>query len=166
MSVDSSDGISTGVSAADRALTIRKLSDPSSVASDFRRPGHVFPLKANERGVLSRRGHTEAALDLCKLAGKGHGAVLCEMMHDDGEMMRLPSLLTFAVSYLSSHIAVETPFFIVTISFHTKWVYIYVFIWLIALLTKTLQEKYQMTLITIEDLVEYQKERQQVSQFS
>ena len=96
MTVDARSGISTGISAADRALTIRLLADASSGPDDFTRPGHVVPLRAVPGGVLRRRGHTEAALDLARLAGCRPTAVLCELVNDDGTMQRLPELRRFA----------------------------------------------------------------------
>src|SRR5438309_7139786 len=79
VTVDARDGVSTGISAADRAHTIRLLADPDSVAGDFNRPGHVVPLRAREGGVLRRAGHTEAAVDLARLAGLHPAGVLCEI---------------------------------------------------------------------------------------
>ena len=96
VSVDYRSGTTTGVSAADRARTINALADRSCTAQDFRRPGHVFPLRAREGGVLKRAGHTEAALDLARLAGRSPAGVLCELMNDDGTMMRGAALRTFA----------------------------------------------------------------------
>lgn len=96
VSVDAREGISTGISASDRALTARKLADDAAAPGDFIRPGHIFPLKAVPGGVLRRTGHTEAAVDLCKLAGRKPVAVICEVMRDDGEMARLPDLKAFA----------------------------------------------------------------------
>ncbi len=86
----------TGISAAERALTIQKLIDDSSVAEDFNRPGHIFPLSAKKGGVLRRTGHTEAAVDLARLAGFKPAGVICEIINDDGTMSRLPQLETFA----------------------------------------------------------------------
>ena len=86
----------TGVSAADRCLTFRELADPSHKADSFSRPGHIFPLIARERGVLERRGHTEAAVDLCKLAGKRHVGLIGELTNDDGTMKRLYDCADFA----------------------------------------------------------------------
>jgi 3,4-dihydroxy 2-butanone 4-phosphate synthase/GTP cyclohydrolase II len=86
----------TGISAAERALTIRALADPNSRPDDFRAPGHVFPLIAAEGGVLSRQGHTEAAVDLARLAGLHSAAVICEILKDDGSMARTEDLLAFA----------------------------------------------------------------------
>ena len=90
-------GITTGISAADRATTMRLLADPASAAIDFHRPGHVLPLKARPEGVLTRNGHTEAAIDLAKLAGRAPAGVLCELVSEDDptEMMRLPEIQRF-----------------------------------------------------------------------
>ncbi|HCU83788.1 3,4-dihydroxy-2-butanone-4-phosphate synthase [Methylophilus sp. UBA6697] len=96
VSVDYKYGTTSGISAADRALTLRKLADPASVASDFHRPGHIFPLRARRGGVLERPGHTEAAHDLAALAGLQPVGVLCEIVNDDGSMARRPDLLRFA----------------------------------------------------------------------
>ncbi|MCS6984170.1 MAG: 3,4-dihydroxy-2-butanone-4-phosphate synthase [Leptospiraceae bacterium] len=96
VSVDAREGITTGISAYDRYETIRKLADPRSKAEDFVRPGHIFPLIARKGGVLVRAGHTEAAIDLCHLAGKRPVAVICEIMKEDGTMARLKDLLKFA----------------------------------------------------------------------
>ncbi|MDA7497240.1 bifunctional 3,4-dihydroxy-2-butanone-4-phosphate synthase/GTP cyclohydrolase II [bacterium] len=96
ISVDARDGVTTGISAADRAETIRILSDPTAVPNHLTQPGHVFPLRAKDGGVLQRAGHTEAAVDIAKLAGCRPIAVICEIMNDDGSMARLPELKTFA----------------------------------------------------------------------
>jgi 3,4-dihydroxy 2-butanone 4-phosphate synthase/GTP cyclohydrolase II len=96
VSVDLREGITTGISASERAATIRALVDPSRRAGDFTRPGHVFPLRAVNRGVLARPGHTEAAVDLTRLAGLRHGGVLAEIVNDDGSMARRPQLEYFA----------------------------------------------------------------------
>ena len=95
ISADAKEGVSTGISAADRSRTIRLLSDPSTVAGDLVRPGHVFPLRYREGGVLRRAGHTEAAVDLARLAGLRPAGVLAEVINDDGSMARLPDLLRF-----------------------------------------------------------------------
>jgi len=92
VSVDAADGITTGISAADRALTIRLLADPEAKPEAFVRPGHVFPLRAMPDGVLRRTGHTEAALDLTTLAGLPRAAVICEVINDDGTMARVGTL--------------------------------------------------------------------------
>ncbi|MEW6160500.1 MAG: bifunctional 3,4-dihydroxy-2-butanone-4-phosphate synthase/GTP cyclohydrolase II [Verrucomicrobiota bacterium] len=96
VSVDAARGITTGISAADRAQTIRVLADPTAVPEDLVQPGHVFPLRAKGGGVLQRAGHTEAAVDLVKLAGCRPIGVICEIMNDDGSMARLPELQKFA----------------------------------------------------------------------
>src|ERR1700733_15041373 len=96
VSVDLRAGTTTGVSSVDRAATIRALSDPGSAAADFARPGHIFPLRSRRGGVLVRAGHTEAAVDLCRLAGLAPAGVLCEVMNDDGTMARRPQLQEFA----------------------------------------------------------------------
>ena len=95
VAVDAASGISTGISAADRALTISVLADPKSKPSALVQPGHVFPLRAKEGGVLRRAGHTEASVDLARLAGLQPAAVICEIMNADGTMARLPQLVTF-----------------------------------------------------------------------
>lgn len=95
VSVDAA-GVTTGISAAERAMTIRALVDPATRPSDLRRPGHIFPLKAKEGGVLRRAGHTEAAVDLARLAGLAPAGVVCEIMNEDGTMARVPQLVEFA----------------------------------------------------------------------
>lgn len=99
VSVDYIHGTTTGVSAADRAATIRSLIDPSTKPSDLARPGHIFPLRASEGGVLRRTGHTEAVVDLCKLAGMYPAGVLCEILNDDGTMARVPELQKLAQKF-------------------------------------------------------------------
>src|SRR5947199_7432242 len=96
VSVDATRGITTGISAADRAETIRIMADPTAVPEGLTQPGHVFPLRAKPGGVLQRAGHTEAAVDLVRLAGLRPIAVICEIMSDDGSMARLPELVKFA----------------------------------------------------------------------
>jgi len=96
ISVDAARGVTTGISAADRAETIRVMADPTAVPGDLIQPGHVFPLRARPGGVLQRAGHTEAAVDLVRLAGGRPMGVICEIMSDDGSMARLPELLKFA----------------------------------------------------------------------
>jgi 3,4-dihydroxy 2-butanone 4-phosphate synthase/GTP cyclohydrolase II len=107
VSVDARDRISTGISAADRAATIRKLVDPATTAADLVRPGHVFPLRYAEGGVLRRAGHTEAAVDLARLAGLPEAGVLCEVVNDDGTMARLPELRAFANTHDLALISIE-----------------------------------------------------------
>jgi len=96
VSVDAAEGTTTGISAYDRAVTIKKLIDPTAKPEDFVRPGHVFPLRARNEGVLKRAGHTEAAVDLARLAGLYPAGVLCEIMDDDGSMARVPKLIQLA----------------------------------------------------------------------
>lgn len=96
VTVDAARGITTGTSAADRALSIRVIADPRSSREDLVQPGHVFPLRAKAGGVLQRAGHTEASIDLVRLAGCRPVAVICEIMNDSGAMARLPELLKFA----------------------------------------------------------------------
>ena len=95
ISVDASQGISTGISAHDRAKTIQILSNPNSTPKDLVQPGHVFPLRAKPGGVLQRAGHTEAAVDLAVLAGLNPSGVICEILNEDGSLARLPDLIEF-----------------------------------------------------------------------
>ena len=99
ISVDARAGVSTGISAADRSHTIRLLANPSSRSDDFARPGHVFPLRYRDGGVLRRAGHTEAAVDLARLAGLRPAGVLAEVVNDDGTMARLPDLFRFRLEH-------------------------------------------------------------------
>jgi 3,4-dihydroxy 2-butanone 4-phosphate synthase len=96
VSVDYLKGTTTGISAADRAATVRALVDDRTKPDEFARPGHIFPLRANPRGVLGRPGHTEAAVDLARLAGRIPAGVICEVANDDGTMSRLSELTLFA----------------------------------------------------------------------
>ena len=96
VTIDKLEGCTTGVSAHDRAETIKALADPNSTAQTFGRPGHINPLYAQDNGVLRRSGHTEAAIDLCKMAGLYPAGALMEIMNEDGTMARLPQLLEFA----------------------------------------------------------------------
>lgn len=96
VTVDFKHGTTTGISAEDRTLTVRNLANPNVGPSDFVRPGHIFPLIAREGGVLMRSGHTEAAVDLCKLAGLPPVGVICELVNDDGTVMRGPQVAAFA----------------------------------------------------------------------
>jgi len=107
ISVDARDGISTGISAFDRAHTARVLADSASEPTDLTRPGHVFPLRYREGGVLVRRGHTEAAVDLAKLAGLTPAGVLVEVVNDDGTMRRAPELRAFADEHGLAMISIE-----------------------------------------------------------
>lgn len=115
---DASSGITTGISAADRAVTLQALASPRSGPSSFTRPGHVFPLRAVRGGVRERRGHTEASVELCRLAGREPVGVIAELVHDSGEMMRLPALREFSDTHrlplvsiddLSRHLDQTTP---------------------------------------------------------
>ncbi len=96
VSVDARGVEATGISAADRAITVRTLADPNSQPNDFTRPGHVFPLRAVPGGVLRRAGHTEATVDLCRLAGLRPAGICVEIQHDNGEMMRAPAIREFS----------------------------------------------------------------------
>ncbi|GAA1262595.1 bifunctional 3,4-dihydroxy-2-butanone-4-phosphate synthase/GTP cyclohydrolase II [Kitasatospora nipponensis] len=107
VSVDARDVEATGISAVDRALTVRLLGEPSSTAADFTRPGHVFPLRAVDGGVLARPGHTEAGVDLARLAGLPPAAAICEVVNDDGTMARLPELVAFAREHGLAIISIE-----------------------------------------------------------
>ena len=107
VSCDAAEGTSTGISASDRALTTRVLADPETQPDGLTRPGHVFPLRAVDGGVLARRGHTEAAVDLARLAGCSPVGVIAELVHDDGEMMRLPALRSFADQHGIPLISIE-----------------------------------------------------------
>lgn len=108
VAVDYRFGTSTGISAADRAATVRALVDPAARPSDFARPGHMFPLRARPGGVLERQGHTEAAVDLTRLAGLTPGGVICEIAKDDGSMARLDDLLVFAEKHALPIITIES----------------------------------------------------------
>ncbi|MCD0450904.1 bifunctional 3,4-dihydroxy-2-butanone-4-phosphate synthase/GTP cyclohydrolase II [Actinocorallia sp. API 0066] len=107
VTVDAAEGVSTGISAADRARTTRLLASADTVPSDLRRPGHVVPLRAREHGVLARRGHTEATVDLARLAGLRPAGALCEIVNDDGTMARLPQLEIFAKEHDLKLISIE-----------------------------------------------------------
>jgi 3,4-dihydroxy 2-butanone 4-phosphate synthase / GTP cyclohydrolase II len=107
VSVDAAVGVTTGISAADRTTTIATLADPQATAGDFARPGHIFPLRARDGGVLVRPGHTEAAVDLAALAGLAPVGVVCEVVNDNGTMMRLPDLRTFADEHGLALISIE-----------------------------------------------------------
>ncbi|MFP6736863.1 MAG: 3,4-dihydroxy-2-butanone-4-phosphate synthase [Rhodospirillales bacterium] len=96
VSIEARDGVDTGISAPDRARTVATAIDPSKGAKDIVSPGHIFPLKAREGGVLVRTGHTEAAVDISRLAGLTPAGVICEIMNDDGTMARMPDLVAFA----------------------------------------------------------------------
>lgn len=98
VSIDYKD-TTTGISAGERALTVKKVLDSNVCGDDFRRPGHIFPLKGREGGVLKRAGHTEAAIDLARLAGLYPAGVICEIMNEDGTMARTPQLLEYAKKF-------------------------------------------------------------------
>src|SRR5690606_8551148 len=93
VSIEAAEGVTTGISAHDRARTVQVAIDPSSGPRDIVQPGHVFPLKAKPGGVLERTGHTEAAVDLARLAGLNPSGVICEIMNEDGTMARVPDLV-------------------------------------------------------------------------
>jgi len=107
VTVDAAEGVATGISAADRARTIRLLADPATRPEDLVRPGHIFPLRYREGGVLVRRGHTEAAVDLARLAGLPPAGALAEIVNDDGTMARLPRLREFADEHGLALVTIE-----------------------------------------------------------
>jgi 3,4-dihydroxy-2-butanone 4-phosphate synthase len=107
VTVDVKHGLTTGISAEQRCNTVRALANGNMGASDFVRPGHVFPLIARDGGVLMRSGHTEAAVDLCRLAGLEPVGVIAEVVYDDGEMMRLDGLRVFAAEHGCPLISIE-----------------------------------------------------------
>ncbi|HIF9449201.1 TPA: 3,4-dihydroxy-2-butanone-4-phosphate synthase [Photobacterium damselae] len=118
VTIEAAEGVTTGVSAADRVTTVKAAIADNAQPSDLNRPGHVFPLKANSNGVLGRRGHTEATIDLMRLAGLKPYGVLCELTNPDGSMARLPEVISFG-------------------------------------------EKFDMPVLTIEDLVAYRRNQQE-----
>lgn len=107
VSVDAANGISTGISAKDRERTIKLLAAPQTAATDFVRPGHIFPLIAKDGGVLVREGHTEAAVDLAELAGLSSCGVICEVLNDDGSCARLSDLEIIAERFNLKLISIE-----------------------------------------------------------
>lgn len=107
VSVDARTGVSTGISAHDRARTVQVLIDPTARPDDLSSPGHVFPLRAHPAGVLARRGHTEAGVDLARMAGLRPAAVICEIMSDDGSMARRPELIGFARTHGFPVVAID-----------------------------------------------------------
>lgn len=107
VSCDAAEGVTTGISAADRALTSRVLANPAATASDLHRPGHIFPLRAHDDGVRGRRGHTEAAVELARLANCTPVGVIAELVHDEGSMMRLPALRAFADTHAIPLISID-----------------------------------------------------------
>ncbi len=106
VSVDYRHGTTTGISADDRTATVRNLANPNAGAADFVRPGHIFPLIARDGGVLMRSGHTEAAVDLCRLAGLDPVGVICELVNDDGTVMRGPQIAEFAARHSLQRLSV------------------------------------------------------------
>lgn len=108
VAVDYRSGTSTGISASDRAATVRALVDPAARADDFARPGHMFPLRARQGGVMERPGHTEAAIDLTRLAGLPPGGVICEIANDDGSMARLGDLRAFSAKHAMPIVTIES----------------------------------------------------------
>ncbi|PVX39752.1 3,4-dihydroxy-2-butanone 4-phosphate synthase [Pasteurella langaaensis DSM 22999] len=107
VTIEATQGISTGVSAADRVVTIKTAVADNAKPSDLNRPGHVFPLRAKDNGVLARRGHTEAAVDFAKLAGYKPAGVICEITNDDGTMARAPELVEFAQKFGYAVVTIE-----------------------------------------------------------
>ena len=107
VSIEAASGVSTGISAYDRSLTVKAAINPVAKPTDLSRPGHVFPLRSVEGGVLQRAGHTEASVDLCRLAGLREGAVISELIHENGSMMRMPAVEAFAKEHDIAVITVE-----------------------------------------------------------
>ncbi|MEO8338984.1 MAG: bifunctional 3,4-dihydroxy-2-butanone-4-phosphate synthase/GTP cyclohydrolase II [Nitrospirota bacterium] len=107
VSIDARNDISTGISAADRAMTIHVAIDPKSKPSDLARPGHIFPLKAQQGGVLKRAGQTEGSVDLARLAGLTPAGVICEIMNEDGTMARVPELAKFAKAHKLTMVTIK-----------------------------------------------------------
>ena len=107
ISIEAKEGVTTGVSAADRVRTIRTAISPDVNPSDLAHPGHVFPLRGRENGVLDREGHTEGSIDLVRLAGLGDTAILCELTNEDGTMARLPEIIPFARNHGMSVVSVD-----------------------------------------------------------
>ncbi|OCG42040.1 3,4-dihydroxy-2-butanone-4-phosphate synthase [Gilliamella sp. Bif1-4] len=107
ISIEAANGVTTGVSASDRVTTIKAAVNDNAKPSDLNHPGHVFPLVAKEGGVLVRRGHTEASIDLVTLAGLKPAAVLCELTNDDGTMARVPEVVKFAKQYHMPVVTIE-----------------------------------------------------------
>src|ERR1700737_4020081 len=108
VSIDYRHGLTTGISAEERTNTVRALANDNSGAGDFVRPGHVFPLIAKDGGVLMRSGHTEACIDLCRLAGLAPGGVLAELMNDDGTVMRGAAVSSFAAHHKLKQVSIAT----------------------------------------------------------
>ena len=107
VSIEAKEGVTTGVSAADRMQTVKAAADQNSTANDLNTPGHIFPLLADPEGVLGRRGHTEGTLDLIKLAGLNSKGILCELTNEDGTMARLPEICQFAIKHNMVVLSIE-----------------------------------------------------------
>lgn len=107
ITIEAKEGVTTGVSAADRIQTIRTAVAKNAKPSDLAHPGHVFPLVAKANGVFERRGHTEGSIDLVKLAGLGDSAVLCELTNEDGTMARLPEIIRFGIQHDMPVVTIE-----------------------------------------------------------
>ncbi|WP_040976929.1 3,4-dihydroxy-2-butanone-4-phosphate synthase [Necropsobacter massiliensis] len=107
VTIEAAEGVTTGVSAADRVTTIKAAIAAGAKAQDLHRPGHVFPLRAAENGVLTRNGHTEAAVDLARLAGYKPAGVICEITNDDGSMARAPQLVEFVKQHGYALVTIE-----------------------------------------------------------
>lgn len=107
ISIEAKNGVTTGVSAADRIHTIKTAIDKNAKPEDLSHPGHVFPLAAKDNGVLERGGHTEGSIDLVKLAGLGDTSVLCELTNEDGTMARLPEIITFAEKHKMTVVSID-----------------------------------------------------------
>ena len=107
ISIEAKEGVTTGVSAADRVQTIKTAIAQDAKPEDLSHPGHVFPLQAKDNGVLERRGHTEGSVDLVKLAGLGDTAVLCELTNEDGTMARMPEIIDFAEKHGMTIVSVD-----------------------------------------------------------
>ncbi|CAM4410302.1 3,4-dihydroxy 2-butanone 4-phosphate synthase [Pedobacter westerhofensis] len=116
-SIEAVEGVTTGVSASDRLTTIRTAIHPDANPQDLARPGHVFPLIAQDNGVFTRRGHTEGSVDLVKLAGLNPAAVLCELTNENGTMARLPEIMDFAITHQLMVVSIED---IVQYRLHTQ----------------------------------------------
>jgi 3,4-dihydroxy 2-butanone 4-phosphate synthase len=107
ITIEAKEGVSTGVSAADRIQTIRTAISANAVPADLAHPGHVFPLIGRPNGVFERGGHTEGGMDLVKLAGMGESAILCELTNEDGTMARLPDVINFAQKHSMTVVSIE-----------------------------------------------------------
>ncbi len=107
ISIEARDGVTTGVSAADRLTTIQTAAKEGAKAEELVHPGHVFPLRAKEGGVLERRGHTEGSIDICSIAGLGESAVLCELTNEDGTMSRMPEIEVFSKKHNMPILTIE-----------------------------------------------------------